>query len=217
MFSSQPGLSVPHPATLRRFQCCNQWSTLSDRSLASYCNDWWQFQSTLTSNQNVWFDSVKSNPFIQYGKAYTLATWQQLTGQDQGSSWDNPAATNPRAVSCGTPIVLVYDFQIFSDAPFGGRSYQMSGGHVQAALQLYEYQSDSSAASAAFSDFQLSTSGLPSGVSASFSPATSNARGLAFTLNLTAASWVHSQTSFITVLATHNGLVRTLTVPVHFP
>ena len=179
-------------------------------------NDWRQFQSTLISDHNQWFDSAKTNPFIQYGKAYTLATWQHLTGEDQGSSWQTSANSNA-AITCRLPAVAVYDFQIFSDAPFGGRAYQMSGGHMQAALQLYEYQSDSSAASAAFSDFQLSTSGLPSGVSASFSPATTNARGLAFTLNLTAASWVPYQTSFITVLAAHNGIVRTLTVPVHIP
>jgi hypothetical protein len=173
--------------------------------------DWWDFQSTLTSNQNVWFDSAKANPFIQYGKAHTLSSWQQMTGQDQGSTWANPTIIN------ALPTVSTYDFQIFSDAPFGGRSSQMSGGHVQAALQLYEYESDRTAPSAPFSSFQLSTVGLPSGVSASFSPATTNARGLAFTLNLTAASWVPAQTSFVTVLATHNGLVRTLTFPIHIP
>jgi hypothetical protein len=190
----------------------------SQEAFSSYFTgtDWWDFQSTLTSNQNVWFDSAKTNPFIQYGKTHTLASWQQMTGQDQGSTWGNPTMINP-AVSCSLPTVSTYDFQIFSDAPFGGRSYQMSGGHVQAALQLYEYQSDRTAPSAPFSSFQLSTVGLPSGVSATFSPATTNARGLAFTLNLTAASWVPAQTSFVTVLATHNGLVRTLTFPVYIP
>lgn len=188
----------------------------SEQTFSTYLtgNDWWQFQSSLVSDHNAWFDSAKTNPFIQYGKAHTLASWQQLTGQDQGSSWQSPGNFSS-TLSCALPAVTVYDFQIFSDAPFGGRSYQMYGHQMHAALQLYEYQSTSSAPSAAFADYQLSTVGLPSGVSASFSPATDNARGLAFTLNLTAASWVHSQTSFITVVATHNGLVRTVTFPVH--
>jgi hypothetical protein len=178
-------------------------------------SDWREFQSTLTSDHNNWFDVAKANPFIQSGKTHTMASWQQLTGQDLRSSWQAPVLSNATAANCALPSVPVYDFQIFSDAPFAGHPYEMSKGRVQAALQLYEYQSQSAAPSSPFSGFQLSIVGLPSGVSASFSPATTNARGLAFTLNLSAASWVHSQTSFITVVAKRNGLVRTLTVPVH--
>ncbi len=188
----------------------------SQQTFSTYMggSDWRDFQSTLTSEHNEWYDAIKTNPFIQYGKTYTLPTWQHMTGQDQGSSWQGPSNITP-AINCTLPTVPVYDFQIFSDAPFGGASYQMSGHRVQAALQLYEYQAVSGATAAPFSSFQLSTSGLPSGVSASFSSATSNARGLAFTLTLTSVSGIHPETSFITVIATYNGLVRTLTVPVH--
>jgi hypothetical protein len=82
-------------------------NSLEDQFLDSYLGgaDWTLFQSTLTSNNNVWWNSATDMTFIVPitipPTTTNFAGWQQATLQDQNSSWQpwegGPPASCSRA------------------------------------------------------------------------------------------------------------------------
>jgi hypothetical protein len=69
-------------------------------------SEWADFQSTLNSNDNTWWDGSNSNAFVvpvpSSNTAVDLSTWQTTSGQDSGSVWAVPSG-NPAAACTGTP------------------------------------------------------------------------------------------------------------------
>jgi hypothetical protein len=68
--------------------------------------DWTNFYSTLVSNNNTWWNTSSSTPFMvpvpTPGTLDDFPTWQQTSGQDAQSVWAAPAG-NPGAACSGLP------------------------------------------------------------------------------------------------------------------
>jgi hypothetical protein len=117
--------------------------------------DWTDFTSTVKSDNNTWYDANTSNAFhIVNGKSVNLPGWQTATGQDYNSSWAAPATT-PASV-CAVPSASYADFNVSLDSG----SYTMSSGRATATVRVNSFN---------FGTVNLSVSGLPAGVTASFS------------------------------------------------
>ena len=79
--------------------------------------DWTAFQSTLTSNNNTWWNDSNSFSFETPAPANNtlndFSAWQGLTGQDMSSTWSPPAG-NIAAACTFTPEI---DFWLTVDVP----------------------------------------------------------------------------------------------------
>ena len=158
-------------------------------------SDWTDFTSTLHSNNNTWFDPNTATAFrIVNGKNVNLAGWQTATGADYSSAWAEPAAASSTA--CSAPPATYSDFNVSIDN--GG--YTMSSGRATAAVRVNSFN---------FGAVNLSVSGLPAGVTASFS-APSLISG-ASTLTFTASSTSASQTVPVTLWAISGDRVHNIT------
>jgi hypothetical protein len=78
-------------------------------------SEWTDFQSTLTSNNNTWWDAFNSKAFLvpvpASNTAVDFSTWQSTTGQDLQSVWAEPSG-NPGAACTGYPQLLDYWFLV---------------------------------------------------------------------------------------------------------
>jgi hypothetical protein len=180
-------------------------NVFTDASSAQYLfstylsgNDWAQFLRSLHSSANTWNDSETTTAFkVPGGQDHTLNGWQNVTAQDQNSSW---ALSTQAAKNCAVPPPAYPDFNVYADRQYG---YSMSSGVATINLQ---------AASFGFAAATLSTSALPAGVSASFSASTLTSGNSVLTLK--ASSNAATQTVPVTIFATSGDRVHSITVSV---
>jgi Bacterial Ig-like domain (group 3)/Right handed beta helix region len=136
--------------------------------------DWTDFTSTLTSGSNTWYDPSTANAFrIINGKNVNLSGWQTATGTDYSSVWASPSAT--AAASCAAPAASYPDFNVNLDSG----SYTMSSGRATATVHVNSFN---------FGTVNLSVSGLPAGVTASFSSPSLNSGFSILTLSASSTS-----------------------------
>lgn len=174
-------------------------------------SDWAAFATTLKSNNNRWFDPFTVNGFQTNGKKYGLSAWQSSTGQDSASVWGH---TTDVGRTCVAPPTDFPDFAMYAD----GAAYTVANGHAIMNFTLKPYISaialtkSTTSGPASSYPFALSVSGLPSGVSASFSTPTAGADGIVSSLTVSAAPGTPQQTVPVTVFAQSLGQVHTITV-----
>ena len=161
---------------------------------------WSKFVGSLSSNYNHWYNSATTSDFgIPGGNSTTLSGWRSTTHQDSSSTWASASA------SCGGPSSVYPDFQLLAhNAASYVASYTMSGGRLSIPLQLRSFN---------YGTVTLSASGLPSGVSASFSNS-SLASGNT-TLTLTASKSASSQTALITIFGVSGSRVHAITLKIN--
>ncbi len=160
--------------------------------------DWTDFTSTLKSGNNTWYDSATSSAFrIVNGKNVDLPGWQTATGADYNSVWASPA-TSP-APECAAPAAAYPDFNVSVDSS----AYTMASGRATATVRVNSFN---------FGAVNLSVSGLPAGVTASFSNP-SLASGYS-TLTLTASSNSATQTVPVILWAVSGDRVHSATINV---
>ncbi|MGC2605035.1 MAG: MBG domain-containing protein [Silvibacterium sp.] len=160
--------------------------------------DWSEFAGSLHSADNDWFDAANSMAFgLPGGKHVNSASWQSMA-DDTSSSWQ---LSSVPANACAIPAATYPDFSLSAhDAASYISSFVMSNGALAIPLQVRSF---------GFGTVQLSATGLPAGVSASFSPSTLVSGSS--TLTLTASSAATAQTVAITVFAVSGSRVHTLT------
>ncbi|HEY2472231.1 MAG TPA: Ig-like domain repeat protein [Terracidiphilus sp.] len=174
-------------------------------------SDWTDFTNTLKSDGNTWFDPNTATAFrLPNGKNVNLAGWQTATGTDYGSAWAAPA-TSP-AFACTPPTAAYPDFNVSLD----NGAYTMSSGSATATVRVDSFN---------FGTVNLNVSGLPAGVTASFSTSslvsgvsnlvlssssTSVARTVPVTLWAISGDRVHSATFNLTV-SPNPGVISTTT------
>jgi hypothetical protein len=118
-------------------------------------NDWSTFANSLNASSNKWYDPTTSSNFlIVSGKKVTLGGWQSATGTDYSSAWSKTYSAQPSG--CGIPATPYPDFAVNFNRP----TYSMSSGAATAILQVMSFN---------YGTVSLWFTGLPSGVSASFS------------------------------------------------
>lgn len=161
--------------------------------------EWSKFKDSLYSNGNHWYNSSTTSTFGVPGGKTTLSGWRSKTGQDGSSSWSSSYA------SCGGPSSEYADFQLQAhNAAAYVSSYTMSGGHSSIPLQLRSFN---------YGTVHLSVSGLPSGVSASFSNSALSSGNT--TLYLSASRSARYQTVPITIFGVSGNRVHTITLKVN--
>jgi hypothetical protein len=167
--------------------------------------DWTAFSGSLHSGQNKWTDSQSTKAFmVPGGHVETLNGWQNVTGQDQDSAWE---LSQDAAKNCAVPAASFPDFNVYANnrvnasVPVWSQPYAMSGGVATINLQVKSFD---------FGPVTLSTSALPSGVSASFSPSTLTSGNSVLTLH--AASNAATETIHLTVFGTSGNRVHSVTV-----
>jgi hypothetical protein len=165
-------------------------------------SDWSKFINSLQSNNNYWYNTQQTSAYIvTLGKHVTFGGWRSVSGQDYNSSW---AQASTYARGCGVPGPAYKDFHVQAhNAAAYVPAYYMSNGSVSIPLQVKSY---------GYGSVQLSVYGLPSGVSASFSPSTLTSGNS--TLTLRASSSAAAQTVPITVFAASGSRVHTITLKV---
>lgn len=161
--------------------------------------EWSDFLGSFQSEYNKWSNGPVTSAFrVPGGKTTTLGGWQSLTGQD-GTSVSEVIS---KAAACTAPAPAHPDFAVLAyNAVNYVSSYVMSNGKVTIPLQVKSFN---------YGTVSLRASGLPSGVSASFSPS-SLVSGNS-TLTLTASSSAVSQTVPITIYGTSGSRVHTITL-----
>ena len=162
--------------------------------------EWSKFVNSLSSYSNHWYNASRTSDFgIPGGKSTTLSGWRSMTHQDGSSSWSSASA------SCGGPSSVYPDFQLLAhNAAAWVSSYTMSGGRVSIPLQVRSFN---------YGTVHLSVSGLPSGVSGSFS--TSSLVSGNSTLTLTASSSAAYQTVLVTIFGVSGNRVHSITEKVN--
>jgi hypothetical protein len=165
--------------------------------------DWSQFINSLQSNKNYWYDGSQPMTFgIPAGKHVNFSSWKSLSGQDYNSIWQL-ASTYARG--CGVPSPSYTDFHLQAhNAAAYVPAYYMSNGTVSIPLQVQSYS---------YGTVTLSIYGLPSGVTASFSPSALTSGKS--TLTLKASSSAATQMVPITVFASSGSRVHSITLKVN--
>lgn len=164
--------------------------------------DWNQFQDTLSSNENTWWNASNSSvftvPFPKLGAVDELSAWQLLTSQDAQSSWSKPlsSATAPCAVPVDFP-----DYWITIDSA----SHAIADNTAVLSVSLVPV-------GAFTGNVKLSFDGVKevTGLSAKLSLTSVAVPGSA-TLTVTAASNTLAGTYPITIIANQGGVTRTTT------
>ncbi len=157
--------------------------------------DWTDFTSNLTSGSNTWYDPNTANAFrIINGKNVNLPGWQTATGADYSSVWASASAA--ATASCAAPAASYSDFNVNLDSG----KYTMSSGRATATVHVNSFN---------FGTVTLSVSGLPAGVTASFSsPSLSSGFSI---LTLSASSTSSSATIPVTLWAVSGDRVHNAT------
>jgi hypothetical protein len=80
-------------------------------------SDWTDFQNTLASNDNTWWNQSNSSAFVvpspKPGTMDSFSGWQSLTAEDSNSHWKTPASNAFNA--CNIPVDAP-DFWIIADS-----------------------------------------------------------------------------------------------------
>jgi|GEM_PF-1061545 len=157
--------------------------------------DWTDFTGSLKSGNNTWYDPTTPNAFrIVNGKNVDLTGWQSATGGDYNSVWASPASSP--ASACAVPTTTYPDFNVSVD----NSAYTMTSGRATATVRVNSFN---------FGAVNLSVSGLPAGVVASFS-SVSLTSGFSI-LTLTASSTSAAQTVPVTLWAVSGDRVHSAT------
>jgi hypothetical protein len=161
--------------------------------------DWSHFADTLSASSNRWYDPYTTYAFkVVNGKTVNLSGWRSAVGTDYSASWGAPSSSP--AGACAIPSQSFTDFQI----SLNQESYSMSSRKATIMAKV---------ASFGYGTIYLSTSGLPSGVSASMNHS-SITNGIV-TITLTASSSASNRTVPITFWATSGSRVHSVTTNVH--
>jgi hypothetical protein len=161
-------------------------------------SDWSDFANTLNASNNQWYSPITTNAFkIANGKFVNLSGWQGATGTDYSSYW-SPAPASQFA-ACAVPAASYNDFSV----NLNNRNFTMTDGTAVATVRVNSFGSG---------PVTLTATGMPSGVTASISD-TSMVSGVA-TLTLSATKTAAWQTVPITLWATGNGRVHSVTIDV---
>jgi hypothetical protein len=162
-------------------------------------SDWTDFSTTLNAGKNLWYDPNAANAFkIEDAKLVNLTGWQSATGSDYSSTWAAPVVSPAEA--CAAPTASYADFHVNLDSG----NYTMSGGKVVSTIHVNSY---------GFGAVNLSVTGLPSGVTASFT--NSNLVSGVSTLTLWASASAANQTVPLTLWAVSGSRVHSATFNVH--
>ena len=157
--------------------------------------DWSHFADTLNASGNHWYNPANSNTFQLPGRTTNFSGWKSAVGTDYSSTWGSASTAG-----CGIPSQSFTDFHI----NLNRESYSMSSGKVVILAQV---------ASFGYGTINLSTSGLPSGVSASMSQS-SITNGIV-TITLHASGSAANKTVPITFFAVSGSRVHSVTTNVH--
>jgi hypothetical protein len=164
--------------------------------------DWSQFQSTLNSNNNVWWNGSNSTaftvPFPILGSANQFSGWKLLTNQDALSSWIKPpsGATS----GCSVPVDSA-DYWIIVDSA----SHTVVNGTAVLSVSLVPVGAFSGNLALTFDGVKEVT-----GLSAKLSVTSVAVNGTA-SLTVTASSSTPAGTYPITITANNGSMTRTVT------
>jgi hypothetical protein len=162
-------------------------------------SDWSTFAYSLNASSNKWYDPNTSSNFkITGGKSVTLGGWQSATGTDYSSSWTKTYSSQPGG--CTIPATNYPDFGVSMNRP----TYSMTNGATTALLQVASYN---------YGTVNLWFTGLPSGVSASFS--TKSLTSGLVTIKFGASTSAATQTIPVTLWAVSGNRVHTITFNLH--
>jgi hypothetical protein len=94
-------------------------------------SQWTAFQSTLSSNNNTWWNASNSNPFTvpvpKSGTAVNFAGWQSVTGQDSQSTFAAAGAASSCPVFAGPPDwQLIVDNGVVTADAIGAASFNLT-------------------------------------------------------------------------------------------
>ncbi|HYA25570.1 MAG TPA: hypothetical protein VEF05_15510 [Terriglobales bacterium] len=164
--------------------------------------DWTDFQTTLSSNNNLWWNSTNSSAFtvpVPYlGTTDTYSGWQTVTAQDLSSHWFAPLPTAFDA--CDIPVDIP-DYWMIAD----------SGSHTLAnntATFTVNFSALGTFAGTATLTFD-GVSEVP-GLSANLSSSTATIPGGSAALTVT-SSGAAAGSYPITIIATSGGITHTVT------
>lgn len=162
-------------------------------------NDWAEFIDSVTATGNHWYDSAKTTAFVLSGnKSTNLAGWEKASKSGKGDVWGSVS------VSCSVPSTTFPDFQILAhNAASYISGYSMSGGVVNIPIQVRSFN---------YGAVKLSATGMPSGVTATFS--TSSLTSGSSTLTLKASGSAPTETAFITIFGISGNRVHTITLKI---
>ncbi|MFZ0816879.1 MAG: hypothetical protein WAM78_15250, partial [Candidatus Sulfotelmatobacter sp.] len=166
----------------------------------SYLNDsdWTDFQTTLTSNKNTWWNGSNTSSFVvPVVQSHPLSGWQSVTGQDALSTWSNPG--NMASACAFTPVSdywLLVSNSSQTVAP---------GGSTTFSLSMIPFNGLAGTAALSF-DGTSEVKGLSGTLSVTSAPLSG-----AFSLTVKAAANTAPGTYPITVIATSGGKARTVT------
>lgn len=162
-------------------------------------SDWYDFANNLTASGNRWYDPATSYSFmLPSAHIVNFSAWKSAVGTDYSSYWALPS-TSP-AGACSVPSFSYTDFAVNLNL----QSYSMSAGHASIGIKVNNF---------GYGNVNLSVSGLPANVSASFSKATVY-NGIV-TLSLYANKYAVNKTVPITIWGISGNRVHPVTVNVH--
>jgi hypothetical protein len=158
-------------------------------------NDFSLFANSVSAWSNTYSDGATTASFsLVNGKKVDLPGWKAAVTSDYGSNWDSSPGSAPG--SCAAPTPDYTDFSL----GLNREHYTMTGGKAVAKVRVSSFGSGA---------VNLSVSGLPDGVSASFSD--SNVWSGLVTLTFSATSWAGSQTVPVTIWAVSGSRVHSMT------
>lgn len=161
--------------------------------------DWYDFANSLSASGNRWYDPSTDYSFmLPSAHLVNFTGWKSAVGTDYSSYWASPSSSP--AGSCAIPSQSYADFAV----NLNSQSYSMSAGHVSIGIKVANY---------GYGTVNLSVSGLPSNVSASFS--NSSLGSGVVTLSLSASKYAAYQTVPITIWGISGSRVHPVTVNVH--
>ena len=165
-------------------------------------SDWSEFASTLTSNNNYWYNSQDADSFgVTANQKIAIGAWRSDLGQDLNSTWGPAGGAQS---GCTAPAPSYPDFQLQAhNAAAYIPVYPMAAGKASIPLQVRSF---------GFGSVNLSVSGLPAGVSSSFS--TSSLVSGSSVLTLSASSSAAGAEIPVTIFGTSGGRVHSITVMV---
>ncbi len=165
--------------------------------------DWSDFQSTLSSSKNTWWNASNSNtPFVvpspKSGTTDNFSGWQSVSGEDSNSSFKAPSGNPGAACSLtpkGTDFWLTIDNALLTVKPGGKATFNLALASLNftgTANLILDGISEVKGLSATLSAGSIKTSGSS-------------------VLTVTAGSSTAKGTYSITVIANSGNLTRTVT------
>ena len=209
------GISIYNWETGQTYNLVTQNFTNTDNTIASsgtnqvfldsYLggSDWTSFQNTLTSDNNVWWNSSNGSAFTvptpHPGTSAPLSGWKSTTGQDSGSIWNAPSGE--ATAGCSVPADRP-DYWVIVDT--ATHTLSLSGSAVLN-VSIMPIGGFSGKVALSFDGVQE----VP-GLSATLSSSSSAVPGSA-SLTVKAAATTVPGTYPITILANNGSTTRTVT------